>query len=104
MNLPRPTVLIDEASKQLFELQECPAHITANHWREWYESRVDPEIVALNVESLSDLELDDHSHEADRPIAERLNWRVTQGYRIYDEIHGWWASGVDPLNHYQRME
>lgn len=94
--------MISSESRQEKKLAP-PKHIESRHWEEWLASGVDPDIIALNVQSISDLEVNSYTREVERPVAELLNWRVTQGYRNYPNINGWWVSGIDPLNNYEPM-
>jgi hypothetical protein len=75
-----------------------------DHAQEWLDSGVDPGIVTLNVETLTDTATTGYSDDL-FPIAERLNWKITRfGQKTRSNLRGWWVSGVDPLNHWQRME
>jgi Domain of unknown function (DUF3854) len=76
--------------------------VATDHEQEWLDSGVDPQIVHLNVLTLTDSEVDGHRHEMQYPIAERLNWTVTRSSRK-KSLRGWWVSGIDPLNHWQQM-
>ncbi len=76
--------------------------VASDHEQEWLDSGVDPQIVHLNVLTLTDSEVDGHRHEMRYPIAERLNWTVTRSSRK-KSLRGWWVSGIDPLNHWQQM-
>ena len=76
------------------------AKIFDRHYREWIESAVDPEIIRLNVESLSG----DAAYEAllyGLPNSERLNnGRLATGWlRKYSHLEdgGWFCAGVDIL-------
>lgn len=92
---------------RVFMDEACPDQIALEpaHWQEWCASAVHPEIIALNVISIADLEIDNDAHEASYPLAEKLNWKVTRfGYQARPNTHGWWVSGADPLNNYERME
>lgn len=76
----------------------------ADHAQEWRNSGVDPGIIALNVETLTDTATNSYSDTL-FPIAERLNWKITRfGQKTRSNLCGWWVSGVDPLNNWQRME
>ncbi|MBN8563227.1 MAG: DUF3854 domain-containing protein [Leptolyngbya sp. UWPOB_LEPTO1] len=76
-----------------------------DHEQEWLASGVDREIIRRNVRSLEDTECNPFTREAEYPIAELLNWRVTRfGKQTRASMRGWWVSGVDPLNHWQRMD
>lgn len=74
-----------------------------DHAQEWLDSGVDPDIIALNVETLTDTATNSYSDSL-FPIAERLNWKVTRfGQNTRSNLRGWWVSGIDPLNNWQRM-
>lgn len=80
-------------------------HIDPNHWREWLDSGVDPEIIATNVRSLSGAEGYGYlcySRQLARTNTGRLasKWLKTYGHI---EAGGWWCSGIDPLNNWQAM-
>ncbi|MBD1842629.1 DUF3854 domain-containing protein [Cyanobacteria bacterium FACHB-63] len=78
--------------------------VAADHVQEWRESGVDPGIITLNVETLTDTAANDYSTSL-FPIAERLNWKLTRfGQRARTNLRGWWVSGIDPFNNWQRME
>jgi len=75
----------------------------ADHVQEWLNSGVDPGIIALNVETLTDTATDSYA-ESLFPIAERLNWKVARfGQKTRSNLRGWWVSGIDPLNNWQPM-
>lgn len=78
----------------------CPDHIAPHHWDEWVVgSAVDPGLVALNLRSLNDLEVDPLTHEIATPIVDLLNWKYVRfGRQVKQSIRGWWVSGIDPLN------
>lgn len=82
----------------------CWSHKTAaDHVQEWLDSGVDPGIIALNVETLIDTAVNGYA-ESLFPIAERLNWNITRfGQKTRSHLRGWWVSGVDPFNAWQRM-
>jgi hypothetical protein len=75
--------------------------------KEWLSSKVDLEIIALNVR-----ELDGANALNELFISPRLprknGGRVVEGIlKQYDHIYdhgGWWVSGVDPLKGYGRMD
>jgi hypothetical protein len=74
---------------------------------EWLESGVDPDLIALNVQTLS----------GDAPYAYLLyeitaasgrvhpdaQWRWARKHYSHIEHGGWWCSGLDPLNNWQPM-
>ncbi|MGI0493240.1 plasmid replication protein, CyRepA1 family [Alkalinema pantanalense CENA528] len=79
--------------------------VASDHEQEWIASAVDPAIVRLNVETLTDTAVDRYSHEVSYPIAERLNWSVKRfGQQARTNLRGWWVSGIDPLNGWQKMQ
>jgi hypothetical protein len=64
-----------------------------DHVQEWLDSGVDPGIIALNVETLTDTATNDYSDSL-FPIAERLNWKITRfGQKTRSNLRGWWVSG-----------
>ncbi len=68
-----------------------------DHGQEWLNSGVDPEIVVLNVETLTDTATDPNADSV-FPIAERLNWKIHRfGQKTRQALRGWWVSGIDPL-------
>ncbi|WP_419546415.1 plasmid replication protein, CyRepA1 family [Microcystis sp.] len=74
--------------------------VRASHFQEWRSSAVHPDIIELNVESLSG----DAAYESllyGLPDSERLNnGRLGAGWiRKYSHLEsgGWWASGIDIL-------
>jgi hypothetical protein len=78
--------------------------IDRDHAQEWLNSGVDPGIIALNVETLTDTATSSYSDSL-FPIAERLNWKIVRfGEATRSNLRGWWVSGIDPLNNWQRME
>lgn len=79
--------------------------LAADHEQEWLASGVDLEIVRLNVRSLHDTDMDSFTREATYPIAEALNWNITRfGHQARESVRGWWVSGVDPFQNWQRMD
>lgn len=77
-------------------------NLDQDHRQEWLASGVDPGIIDLNVETLIDTQSE--LTEVSFPIAERLNWPITRfGHQARPKLRGWWVSGVDPLNQWQRM-
>lgn len=96
---------VEAALPQIYIDEACADQISSAHLEEWtVGSAVDLEIVRRNVETLRDTQIDVLSREVDHPIAEKLNWKISHGYRLHENLQGWWVSGVDPLNNYQRME
>lgn len=99
--------LVDQG--QLENLQSLQSSFWNNstapdHVQEWLDSGVDPGIIALNVETLTDTAATDYADSL-FPIAERLNWKITRfGQHTRTNLRGWWVSGIDPLNNWQRME
>ncbi|MEM7758429.1 MAG: plasmid replication protein, CyRepA1 family [Cyanobacteria bacterium P01_A01_bin.40] len=80
--------------------------IQPNHFQEWQQSAVDPELIALNVKSLSGEEVYDYllyglpRHE--RRNDGRLRDRLLKRYQ-HLEHGGWWISGLDPYHNWERM-
>ncbi|MBW4420831.1 MAG: DUF3854 domain-containing protein [Myxacorys californica WJT36-NPBG1] len=78
--------------------------LDASHEQEWRSSGVDPGIIRLNVRTLHDTGIDPFTREVSYPIAEALNWKVTRfGPQARETMRGWWVSGLDPFNNWQRM-
>ncbi len=68
-----------------------------DHAQEWLKSGVDPGIIGLNVETLTDT-ASQPSEDSLFPIAERLNWNLTRfGQQTRTALRGWWVSGIDPF-------
>jgi hypothetical protein len=79
--------------------------LALEHWQEWQASGVSGEIIAANVETIYDIAIDPHSHEPRYPIHEFLNWQVTRfGHQARENQRAWTFRGLDPLNHWERME
>jgi hypothetical protein len=88
----------------------CPEHIKPNHWQEWLDSGIDSSIITHNIESLAGhwaLEallyaaIPDHGHNR--------HYITAAAARLFDSYDfatqgGWWVSGVDPLQDWQRMQ
>ncbi len=82
-----------------------PDYIEEPHWNEWLASAVDPEIIVLNLLSLSNNLPYDYllySVSVPRRNDGRLRDHVLQKYR-HIEQGGWWCSGVDPLDNCNPM-
>ena len=80
--------------------------INSHNFTEWLNSVVDPDLIRLNVKSLSG----DTPHEYllyGLPRSERRNdGRLRDKWlRRYAHLSsgGWWVSGLDPLNDWQPM-
>lgn len=87
-----------------FSHENLSCHLASDHEQEWLASGVDLEIIRLNVRSMQDTEVNPFTREVSYPIAEALNWKVTRfGQQARENLRGWWVSGVDPLNDWQRM-
>jgi archaellum biogenesis ATPase FlaH len=79
--------------------------LSPDHEQEWLASGVDRGIIRLNVKTLHDTEVDPCTREVSYPIAEALNWKVSRfGQQARSTVRGWWVSGVDPLNNWDRMD
>ena len=82
-----------------------PDYIESPHWNEWLASAVDPEIIVLNLVSLSNNLPYDYLLYSDRISRRndgRLRDHLLQKYR-HIEHGGWWCSGVDPLDNCNPM-
>ena len=81
----------------------CPPQIKPHHWLEWVVgSRIDPEIAALNLRSLSGSAAYDYLLYSNK-LPRRNDGRLSSGIlRCYGHIHieagGWWSSGVDVIS------
>lgn len=87
--------------KQFEETHPAPEGFEPRHWHEWtQESAVDPEIVTLNVRSLSGNTPYDYLCYSDK--LPRLNTGALNSFWMRRYAHtyggGWWASGVNLLN------
>jgi Domain of unknown function (DUF3854) len=79
--------------------------IDSAHRDEWLASAIDPEIIALNLRSLSGLTPYEYLLYSSN-ISRRNDGRLRDGdLRKYRHIEhgGWWCNGVDPLNNYEQM-
>jgi hypothetical protein len=86
-----------EASHAFPQTQDWLGKAAPDHAQEWLDSGVDPEIVALNVETLTDTATHPNADSL-FPIAERLNWNMHRfGHKTRQTLRGWWVSGIDPL-------
>ncbi|MCP6760064.1 MAG: DUF3854 domain-containing protein [Fischerella sp. CENA71] len=97
----RPSVRAEE------QIPLCPSTtLDSPHLTEWLSSAVDPELIHLNVKSLSGTAAYDYLLYSPN-IKRRNDGRLRDGDLIkyrHIENGGWWCSGVDPLNDYQQME
>jgi len=87
------------------QLDLRPTHIDPNHWQEWLDSGVDPDLIALNVRSLSDDRPFDYlcySSQLDRRNDGRLTDKWMKRY-AHMEYGGWWCNGLDPISHEPMM-
>lgn len=81
-----------------------PAGIAEAHWQEWLESGIHPDLIRLNLESLDDGDTE-AGGEATFSASSRLNAKVTRfGHQSARSLRGWWVSGLDPLNNWEKME
>jgi Domain of unknown function (DUF3854) len=92
-----------------------PDHIDFTDWQEWLDSGVDPEIIALNVKTLTGNIT--HQYLLEDAIAklgagkqtphsnQYVTSEVSKLFKRYAHTlaGGWWCSGVDPLNNYDPM-
>lgn len=82
-----------------------PTHIEPNHWEEWLQSAVAPELIESNVESLDRTNPYNYlcySDSLERTNTGRLVSHLLKQY-AHTEQGGWWCSGTDPLNNWQPM-
>ena len=81
-------------------------HISLHHLTEWRESSVDDQLTALNLLSLSGTEPQDYLF-CDLPDSCRRNDGRVRDFLLtryaHTESGGWWFSGLDPHNSWQRM-
>lgn len=86
--------------------QESPSiHIEPNHWQEWWQSAVAPELIESNVHSLARTNPYNYlcySDSLERTNTGRLVSHLLRQY-AHTEHGGWWCSGLDPLNNWQKM-
>jgi Domain of unknown function (DUF3854) len=83
-------------------------NVTSVHYKEWEESAVDPEIIALNVISLFGDEIYQYVIPDPEATTKRVHpdaqWRNLRTRYGHLENGGWWVSGIDPLNGYTQMQ
>jgi hypothetical protein len=93
--------------------QPTNGDLTSSHYKEWIDSKVSPDFIALNVRSLDGYEAyeavskyaAEAAEESSRQMANSAVYAVERMYRpIKEGGGGWWASGLDPLNKYEPME
>jgi len=74
---------------------------------EWLESGVDPDLIALNVQTLSgDTPYQYLLYEinaASCRVHPDAQWRWARKLYSHIEHGGWWCNGIDPLNNWQPM-
>ena len=74
---------------------------------EWLESGIDPDLIALNVQTLSgDAPYPYLLYEinaASGRVHPDAQWRWARKHYSHIEHGGWWCSGLDPLNNWQPM-
>ncbi|BDA71611.1 hypothetical protein CAL7716_057770 [Calothrix sp. PCC 7716] len=95
------------AEKINFTFSEQAPYVAEIHFKEWSESAVDPEIIALNVKTL----MGDEAYEYLIPDPDAFTlrvhpdaqWRNIRPRYEHLENGGWWVSGADPLNGYSPM-
>lgn len=80
------------------------------HYREWRKSRVHPKIIEMNVRSYcGQTALELMTETAIAGVQKVTSYITAPAQRILDKFAhvvdgGWWVSGLDPLNQWQRME
>ncbi|MEG5047681.1 plasmid replication protein, CyRepA1 family [Microcoleus sp. B4-C1] len=74
---------------------------------EWLASGVDPDLFALNVQTLSDdtpyQYLLYEINAASGRVHPDAQWRWARKHYSHIEHGGWWCNGIDPLNNWQPM-
>lgn len=74
---------------------------------EWLASGVDPDLIALNVQTLSGDSpypyLLYEINAASSRVHPDAQWRWARKHYSHIEHGGWWCSGLDPLNNWQPM-
>jgi hypothetical protein len=93
-----------------------PSHIEFHHWQEWLNSGIDPDIIELNVNSLSGEivyeylltnKLDALGSGKKVPYSSQyVTVEVSRALKPYEQVisGGWWCHGADPLNEYAPMD
>lgn len=82
-----------------------PPHINPQHWEEWLQSAVAPEIIWDNIKSLVGTTPYDYlcySDKLERTNTGRLVFQIIRQYE-HTEQGGWWCAGLDPLDNWQPM-
>ncbi|MGL5804841.1 MAG: plasmid replication protein, CyRepA1 family, partial [Xenococcaceae cyanobacterium] len=77
-----------------------PNYISQAHWQEWLNSRVDTDLTANNIKSLSDTTPYEYLWYALEKAARRNDGRVRNTWinrYKHTEYGGWWCNGVDVL-------
>ena len=74
---------------------------------EWLASGVDPDLIALNIQTLSGdtpyQYLLSEITAASGRVHPDAQWRWARKHYSHIEAGGWWCSGLDPLNNWQPM-
>ncbi|MDJ0901614.1 MAG: DUF3854 domain-containing protein [Xenococcus sp. MO_188.B8] len=82
-------------------------HVALHHLTEWRASSVDDQLTALNLLSLSGNDPKEHLF-CDLPNSSRRNdGRVSDRWLAryaHTEAGGWWVSGLDPHNDWQKLD
>ncbi|MBA3920253.1 MAG: DUF3854 domain-containing protein, partial [Nostocaceae cyanobacterium] len=102
---PNVTVIPPSLPKNEGLNQKCPDDIDLAHWNEWLASKIDPELIKLNLLKLIGNEGYDfllYGSRISRQNSGKLRNRDLKKYR-HLEHGGWWCAGVDPLNDYKLM-
>ncbi|HEY9827542.1 MAG TPA: plasmid replication protein, CyRepA1 family [Stenomitos sp.] len=80
--------------------------IQPNHFHEWQNSAITPDLITLNVLSLEGEQPYEYlctSTQLDRLNGGRLSSKWLRLYQ-HTTAGGWWCNGLDPLNQWQTME
>lgn len=76
-------------------------NITPKHWNEWIDSGIDPELIELNLVSLSGQECYEsllYSQDLERNNTGRLSAYYLNRYSHLKYGGGWWGNSVDPVS------
>lgn len=74
-------------------------NITPKHWNEWIDSGIDPELIELNLVSLSGQECYEsllYSEDLERLNTGRLSAYYLKRYS-HLQYGGWWGNSIDPV-------
>ena len=87
-------------------LNQEPSRVFDHHLREWRTSSVDPKLITLNIISLLGFTIYEYLLYGLGKNERRNDGRLRDKWlNRYDPLlgGGWWVSGLDPLNNWQKM-